>query len=371
MSENRDDENPVEVRALVAPSAVKAKLPSTKRIDAGVGRARQAIRDVIHGRDRGRLLVVVGPCSIDDAEAACDYAARLARVAAATRDQLVVIMRTYFEKPRTALGWKGLINDPHLDGSCDIEAGLLLAREILLRINEMGLPCGFEALDPLTPPYIADLLSWAVVGARTTESQTHRQMASGLPMPVGFKNATDGNVEVCRHAMTVAGRPHTFLAIGADGRAAVVRTNGNPDRHVVLRGGGGRSNYETQDVARAAALLRPAAGTRPLMIDCSHDNSGKDHRRQGMVCREVLRQVRAGDERILGLLLESHLRPGKQEWRQGAPREYGVSITDACIGWKETERLLLEAAEAVRATGRVIGGLPLAASASARVESRL
>jgi len=355
MLEKIENRNLVAVKPLISPQAVKAKLPRTDRNSTVVFQARQAIRDIIHGRDRHRLLVVVGPCSIHDPAAAYDYAERLARVAAATREQLVVVMRTYFEKPRTAVGWKGLINDPHLDGSCDIEVGLMLARETLLRINHVGLACGCETLDPVTPQYIGDLLSWAAIGARTAESQTHREMASGLPMPVGFKNGTDGRLETCSNAMISAGSPHAFLGIGSDGRAAIVRTAGNPDRHLVLRGGGGKSNYGPEDVARAVMLVGEPSIARPVMVDCSHDNSGKDHTRQAGVCRDILRQVKSGNERLMGLLLESNLRPGKQEWRRGGRLGYGVSMTDACMGWEETEDLLCEVAAAIAGTGGSAG----------------
>lgn len=347
MEERIENSNVLEVTPLIPPRAVKAELPLTEKAAAVVLGARRAIRDIIHGHDRHRLLVVVGPCSIHDPEAAFDYARHLAPVAAKTKGQLVVVMRTYFEKPRTTVGWKGLINDPHLDGSCDIATGVRLARETLLRILELGLPCGYEALDPVTPQYIADLLSWAAIGARTTESQTHRELASGLSMPVGFKNSTDGGLEVALNAMISACSPHAFLGIGADGVTCVIKTKGNPDRHIVLRGGAKKTNYGSDDVARAAALIAGEEIVRPIMVDCSHDNSGKDHTRQGSVARDVLQQVVAGQPALMGLLLESNLKPGKQSWKPDAKLAYGVSITDACIGWDETEQLLTEIAAAV------------------------
>jgi len=270
-------------------------------------------------------------------------------------------MRTYFEKPRTTIGWKGLINDPHLDGSCDVAAGVALAREILLRINTLGLPCGYEALDPVTPQYIADLLSWAAIGARTTESQTHRELASGLSMPVGFKNGTDGGLEVALNAMISARSPHAFLGINPDGVTSIIKTTGNPDRHIVLRGGSGKSNYAPADIDRAATFVHEEGIVRPIMVDCSHDNSRKNHTLQPSVCRAVLAQVGAGDTRIMGLLIESNLNPGKQTWREGVPLAYGVSITDACIGWEETEPLLFEAAATVRRRAR--GALAAVAAA--------
>ena len=279
-------------------------------------------------------------------DAAFEYARRLRAVAAATRDRLIVVMRTYFEKPRTTIGWKGLINDPRLDGSCDIAAGLQLARKILLEINELGLPCGGEVLDPITPQYISDLLSWASIGARTIESQTHREMASGLSMPIGFKNSTAGGLQVVQHAMISARHPHTFLGISADGATAMIKTNGNPDRHVVLRGGGSGPNYSPADVARAVEMLRGEDLARPVMIDCSHGNSSKDYTRQPIVCREVLSRLEASNGAIMGLLVESNLSSGRQDWVAGSALRYGVSITDACIGWDETEALLGEIAAA-------------------------
>jgi 3-deoxy-7-phosphoheptulonate synthase len=347
MREQIENRNLVEVTPLVPPRDVKAKLPLTEKVGELVLRTRHEIREVLHGRDADRLVVVVGPCSIHDPEAAFEYARRLRGVIDATRKQLVVLMRTYFEKPRTTVGWKGLINDPRLDGSCDIAAGIELARSTLLEINALGVPCASEALDPVTPDYIADLLSWASIGARTAESQTHRQMASGLSMPIGFKNGTDGSVDSAKNAMISAGHPHSFLGVSPDGAASVLKTTGNPDRHIVLRGGGGRPNYRADDVARAAAIVADEGMARAIMVDCSHANSGKDHTRQGDVCREVLAQIRTGEPAIMGLMLESNLKPGKQTWKPDVELEHGVSITDACIGWEETEALLGEIAETV------------------------
>jgi 3-deoxy-7-phosphoheptulonate synthase len=348
MPEKIENRNLVGVTPLISPRAVKAKLSRTATATEVVLAARRALRDVIHGHDTERLVIVVGPCSIHDPEAAYEYAENLARVAAATRDALVIVMRTYFEKPRTTVGWKGLINDPHLDGSCDISAGLELARRVLLTINGLGIPCGVEVLDPITPQYLADLISWAAVGARTTESQTHREMASGLSMPVGFKNGTDGGLEVALNAMISARHPHSFLGINAEGITSVIKTSGNPDRHVVLRGGGGGPNYDAAQLSRAAALVAAEGIARPIMVDCSHDNSGKDHTRQGQVFRDVLGQFRHGQQAIMGLLVESNLQPGKQTWKEGVTLRHGVSITDACMGWEETAQLLDEAATAVR-----------------------
>lgn len=351
MPEKIENRNLVEVTPLVPPRVVKAKLPLTDVAAEVVLRTRRAVRDIIHGRDRQRLLVVVGPCSIHDPGAAYEYAQLLKRVADATREHLVIAMRTYFEKPRTTVGWKGLINDPHLDGSCDIGAGLELARGILLKINDLGMPCACEMLDPVTPQYIADLVSWAAIGARTTESQTHREMASGLSMPVGFKNGTDGRLQGALNAMISARHPHSFLGINGEGVTSVIKTLGNPDGHIVLRGGGGQTNYAPDDIARAAALVTDEGVTRPVMVDCSHDNSGKDHSRQTHVGRGVLKQVRDGQHAIMGLLLESNLKPGRQTWKEDVQLAYGVSITDACIGWEETEAFLYEAAETVQGNG--------------------
>ncbi len=343
-----ENRNLAALRPLTSPRAIKAELPLTPVAATTVLDGRQAIRDVLHGRDAERLVVVVGPCSIHDPEAALEYARRLRRVAADTADSLVLVMRTYFEKPRTTVGWKGLINDPHLDGSCDLPAGLRLARRLLLEVNALGLPCAGEILDPIVPQYIADLLSWAAIGARTTESQTHREMASGLSMPVGFKNGTDGGLQVALNAMISARHPHSFLGIDADGAVSVVQTTGNPDRHIVLRGGARETNYGPGAIAAAADLVATEAIARPLMIDCSHDNSHKDHARQSSVCRAVLDQVRAGERRIMGVMLESNLHAGRQNWMPDRPLAYGVSITDACIDWETTEALLHEIAAAVR-----------------------
>jgi 3-deoxy-7-phosphoheptulonate synthase len=336
---------------LISPRELKAKLPVTEGAARTVLAARRALRDAIHGRDARRLVVIVGPCSIHDPDAALEYAGRLAKAAEGLRDDLLVVMRTYFEKPRTTIGWKGLINDPHLDGSCDVGAGLELARGLLLELGGLGVACASEILDPFTPQFVADLLAWGGIGARTAESQTHRELASGLSMPIGFKNGTDGGLATAQNAMIAASHPHSFLGITPDGRSAVVTTTGNPDRHLVLRGGGGRTNYAREDVARAAALVADQAIARPIMIDCSHDNSGKDPARQGSVCRAVLSQLSGGrPQALLGLLIESFLEPGRQTWRKGEPLARGVSITDGCIGWGETETLLGEIAEAVRAS---------------------
>ncbi|MEI6232021.1 MAG: 3-deoxy-7-phosphoheptulonate synthase [Planctomycetota bacterium] len=350
MPDRIENSNVLEANPLIAPRQLKANLPLTEKGAATVLKARQAVRDIIHGRDQRRILMVVGPCSVHDTEAAFDYAEKLSAVAKATENELVIVMRTYFEKPRTTVGWKGLINDPHLDGSCDIETGLGIARRLMLRVNELGLPCASELLDPVTPQYTADLISWAAIGARTTESQTHREMASGLSMPVGFKNGTDGGLEVALNAMVSASHPHSFLGINPDGITAVIKTKGNPDRHIVLRGGGGKTNYSPADIAIASEKVLAMGIKRPVMVDCSHGNTNKDYTLQGNVCKEVMKQAKAGQKSIMGVMMESNLKPGKQNWKEDGSLklEYGMSITDACIGWDETKELLLEAAEAVR-----------------------
>ncbi len=340
-----DNQHVIEIRPLPSPRTIKTKLPITDQAAALVVETREAIRNILHGIDRDRLVVVVGPCSIHDPDAAYEYADRLKKAADAAKDRLLILMRTYFEKPRTTVGWKGLINDPHLDGTCDIASGMELARTILLEINRRGVPCAAELLDPVTPQYIADLISWTAIGARTTESQTHREMASGLSMPVGFKNGTEGSLQVAVNAMIAAKTPHHFVGINADGLTSIIKTMGNPDRHIVLRGGGGKTNYEAEHIARAEAAVAGEGIRRPIMVDCSHDNSSKDHRRQGSVAKEVLRQFSEGRQSIMGLMLESNLHPGKQTWQQGKPLTYGVSITDACLGWEETEALLSDLAE--------------------------
>lgn len=345
---------------LPSPAAYKRELPMTEKANQTVVAGREAIQAILGGED-ARLIVVVGPCSIHDEAAALEYAERLAALAPAVADQLLLVMRVYFEKPRTTIGWKGLIYDPYLNGSYDIAAGLRKAREIMLRVNEMGVPVATEMLDPITPQYLAEIVSWASLGARTTESQTHRQMASGLSMPVGYKNGTDGNLQIAIHAMQAARHPHSFLGIDTEGRACVVNTTGNPWGHLILRGGRVRPNYDSVSVGAAVEDLRAAGLPTGVMIDCSHDNSYKDHRRQETVLEDVINQRARGNTHIIGFMLESNLAEGRQTLADD-PRElcYGVSITDACIGWEETERLLLQArrelheAAVVRARSRPV-----------------
>lgn len=313
-----------------------------------IERTRREIADVLSGREPHRLVVVMGPCSIHDQSVALEYAARLAAAASAHREDLIVVMRSYFEKPRSRGGWKGLINDPRLDGSCDLAGGLELAREILVAIGELGLPCASELLDPLIAPYLEDLLSWASIGARTVESQPHRELASGLSLPVGVKNGLDGDVSPAVNALHAIAQPHRRLALLADGSVAAVQTPGNPNAHLVLRGGASGPNYSELQVEAAAAVTLREGLARPIWVDCSHGNSGKDHRLQAHACRAVLEQVRAGRNAIGGLLIESNLREGQQTWQVGQAGSRGVSITDACIGWDESEWLLGEIAAAVR-----------------------
>ncbi|MEW6269468.1 MAG: 3-deoxy-7-phosphoheptulonate synthase [Thermodesulfobacteriota bacterium] len=333
----------VHVRAtepLVAPRALKAELPATEGSARTVTAGRAAIEAILDGRDP-RMLAIVGPCSIHDPEAALDYARRLARVREDVAARAEVVMRVYFEKPRTTIGWKGLINDPHLDGSYDVEAGLRLARRLLLETAALGLPAATEFLDPIVPQYLADLVSWAAVGARTTESQTHREMASGLSMPVGFKNGTDGSLDVALDAMQAAGTPHSFLGIDEAGVTSVVRTSGNPYGHLVLRGGRARSNWDPASIAQAQDQLAARGLRRALLVDCSHANSGKVPARQEDVFRSVVEQRRGGTRGLIGVMLESNLEEGSQPFpRPRAALRYGVSITDACLGWADTERLL-------------------------------
>jgi len=333
---------------LVSPDDLRAELPITETAQRTILESREVIPAILEGRD-GRLLVVVGPCSIHDTDAALEYAHRLKPLRDALSGTLYIVMRTYFEKPRTTVGWKGLINDPHLDGSFDMETGLRRARKLLIDVAGMGLPTATEILDPITPQYIDDVLDWAAIGARTTESQTHRQMASGLSMPVGYKNSTTGSLEIAINAMRSAHQPHAFLGIDGEGRTCIVRTRGNPWGHVILRGGADKPNYDPDNVAAAVATLE-AAGLRPgLMVDCSHANSGKKHERQEVVWRSVVDQKAAGNHNLMGVMLESNLEEGSQKLGDDPTKlRYGVSITDACIGWEKTEELLVSADRTLR-----------------------
>jgi 3-deoxy-7-phosphoheptulonate synthase len=332
--------NVVSTKTIITPGKLTAEIPaSTKSIDTVI-RGREAIRRVLRGEDR-RLLTVIGPCSVHDVDAARDYATRLARLLPQVEDRLLLVMRVYFEKPRTTVGWKGLINDPHLDGTFDMETGLRKARQLLRDVNEMGLPCATELLDPIIPQYIDDLIAWAAIGARTTESQTHRQMASGLSMPVGYKNSTDGNLQIAIDALKSAGNPHHFLGIDEEGRTCVVQTRGNKAGHVILRGGSGRPNYDPENVKAAVNLLQQSGLPCRLMVDCSHANSNKKHENQMAVFQSVLEQRKTDDCPIMGVMVESFIQPGAQAVDPDRSKlTYGKSITDACIGWDETERML-------------------------------
>jgi 3-deoxy-7-phosphoheptulonate synthase len=336
------DINVVETRALPSPAALLAELPKTEAQGEFVARAREGIHRIIFTDDR-RFLLIVGPCSIHDVAAGRDYARRLAALAKKVSDRVMIVMRVYFEKPRTTVGWKGLVMDPHLDGSHDIAAGLRLARTFLRDVLDLGLPTATELLDPITPQYIADLICWSAIGARTAESQTHRQMASGLSMPLGFKNGTDGSITTAINAIRAAAQPQTFLGINLDGSASAIVTRGNPNCHVVLRGGGGGPNYSAAHIAQTEQLLAKAGLIKAILVDCSHDNSAKQPERQPEVMRELLAQIAAGNTSIIGAMIESNLEAGSQPFPQ--PREklrYGVSITDACIDWPTTEKLVHE-----------------------------
>jgi len=337
------------IEPLTAPDAQKREQPQSETSAAFVAGTRREIEAVLAGDDR-RLLAVVGPCSIHDPAAALEYAERLQRLRARLADDLLVCMRVYFEKPRTTVGWKGLINDPRLDGSCDVAAGLRIARQLLLDINALGVPAGTETLDPVAPQYMADLVSWTAIGARTTESQTHREMASGLSMPVGFKNGTDGGLEVALNAMKSARVAHAFIGIDGEGQVGVVRTRGNPHTHLVLRGGRGRTNYREGDVRAAAEQLRDAGLCPRVLVDCSHDNSEKSHENQPAVVEDVAAQVASGSPHLLGVMLESHLLAGRQDPAAGKALVYGQSITDACIDFATTERVLERLASARRSS---------------------
>ena len=332
----------VSSEALPSPAALVAELPRTEAQTDFVSKARRELHAIIHGEDP-RLIAVVGPCSIHDLKAGREYAAQLKALADELNDRLLILMRVYFEKPRTTLGWKGLIMDPHLNGTCDIPAGLRIAREFLGEVLELGLPTATELLDPITPQYIADSLCWAAIGARTVESQTHRQMASGLSMPVGFKNSTAGDCDVAVNAIVAAKQEQTFLGITAEGRASAVTTRGNPDCQLILRGGSGGPNYSAEHVAEAVAMAEKAEVIPSLMIDCSHGNSSKDPERQPVVLQEVIKQITDGNRNIHAVMLESNLNAGTQPFPQPLENlKYGVSITDGCLDWQTTEKALRE-----------------------------
>ena len=341
-----DDTRIGAVRPLLTPALLEEKLPVPDAAQALVEASRAEISDVLHGKD-DRLVVVVGPCSIHDHDQAMEYAQALKAQADALQDDLLVVMRVYFEKPRTTVGWKGYINDPHLDGSFAINEGLTMARRLLLDVLELGLPVGTEFLDLLSPQFISDLVSWGAIGARTTESQSHRQLASGLSCPVGFKNGTDGGIKVATDAIQAAQAAHAFMGMTKMGQAAIFETRGNDDCHVILRGGK-QPNYSAADVDAACALLKAAGLREQVMVDVSHANSSKQHARQIVVAADVAQQIAAGDKRITGIMIESHLEEGRQDIVPGTPLQHGVSVTDACISMAQTVPVLEELAAAVR-----------------------
>jgi len=343
---NTDDVRIREIKELVPPAHVFREFPVGVRAALTTYNTRQSIHRILHGADT-RLLVVVGPCSIHDVDSAIEYARRLQAVVARFQDDLLLVMRVYFEKPRTTVGWKGLINDPRLDNSFRINEGLRLARGLLLEINDMGLPCATEFLDTITPQYTADLIAWGAIGARTTESQVHRELASGLSCPVGFKNGTDGNIRIAIDAIRAAQSPHHFLSVTKAGHSAIVSTGGNEDCHVILRGGR-EPNHDAAHVDAACREIAAAGLAARLMIDASHANSNKRFKQQIEVARDVASQVAAGDERIIGMMLESHLVEGRQDLVPGQPLEYGKSVTDACLGWEDSLAVLEILAKAVR-----------------------
>ncbi|MHA6796604.1 3-deoxy-7-phosphoheptulonate synthase [Pseudonocardia bannensis] len=342
-----DDHRTTRISPLLSPALLRHELPVDDAVADTVTRARAGIVDILDGRD-DRLIVVVGPCSIHDPDAALDYAHRLAGHAARVQDEVLVVMRAYFEKPRSTVGWKGLINDPGLDDTFDVNRGLRLARKLLLDVSALGLPVGCEFLDPITPQFIADTVSWGSIGARTAASQVHRQLCSGLSMPVGIKNSTDGDVQVAVDGVRAAAASHVFMGINADGLAALITTSGNPDCHVILRGGSAGPNHDAATVAGTLDRLRQAGLPERVIVDASHGNSGKDHVRQAGVVRDVAARIAAGERGVTGVMMESFLVAGRQDLTGGAELTYGQSITDACMDWDTTAALLDELAAAVR-----------------------
>ena len=331
------------ITPIIAPADLRQVFPLSEIDREFVSRSRERIKDILHRRDR-RLMVVVGPCSIHDPDAAVEYAKRLARLSHQVSDQLLLIMRVYFEKPRTTVGWKGLINDPDMNSTHQISKGLGIARGLLSRITQLGVPVANEMLDPITPEYVADMISWGAIGARTTESQTHREMSSGLSFPVGFKNGTDGNLQIAIDAMKAAQHPHSFLGINREGRTSIIQTTGNPDVHIVLRGGSRKVNYHPEDIALTEESLTKNGLFPTIMVDCSHGNSNKDYQKQPEVLDSVIQQILSGNSSLSGVMIESNLEAGNQKVPTDISQlKYGVSITDACIDWQTTEKILLNA----------------------------
>ncbi|HDY84574.1 hypothetical protein LCGC14_0904950 [marine sediment metagenome] len=343
---NTDDLRITGMQEVLPPIQLHQELPITDLASETVFNARAATQKILHNED-DRLVVIIGPCSIHDPDAAREYATRLKPLISELKGELQIIMRVYFEKPRSVVGWKGLINDPYLDGSFKINDGLRIARKLLLDLAEMGVPAGSEYLDLISPQYIADLISWGAIGARTTESQAHRELASGLSCPVGFKNATDGGLQIAVDACLSASRPHHFMSLTKAGHSAIFSTTGNPDCHVILRGGK-MPNYDAASINETAEVMAKTGLKTRFMVDCSHANSGKSHEQQEVVCRDVANQIAKGEDRIMGLMLESNLIAGRQNVEQDVPLVYGQSITDACMAWDNSEVLLRELAAAVR-----------------------
>lgn len=353
MTPRTDDLRIDQIRPLIPPAIVMEEIPASHEQTELTSRARQAAANIVSGED-DRLLVIVGPCSVHDPKAGLEYAERLKKVADRLAGDLFIVMRTYFEKPRTTVGWKGLINDPNLDGSFNINQGLRVARTFLRDVVNLGVPTGTEFLDPISPQFVADLVSWGAIGARTTESQVHRELASGLSMPVGFKNGTSGDTQIAVDAVSSASHPHHFLSVTKQSLAAIVSTRGNQDCHIILRGGSDGPNYEAKYVADALAVLKKAGISRGVMVDTSHANSQKNHLNQPKVAENLSEQIASGSRGLVGVMIESHLRAGRQNPSPGKPLEYGISITDACIGFDETIPVLESLATAVsqrRATG--------------------
>ncbi len=346
MKYNTDDLRISGMSEVAAPEQVHDEYPISEKAARTTFETRQAIHDILKGKD-DRVLVIIGPCSIHNPDAALEYAGKIKGMREELSDDLLIVMRVYFEKPRTTVGWKGLINDPNLDNSFEINKGIRLARKLLLEVNEMDVPAGTEFLDLITPQYVADLVSWGAIGARTTESQGHRELASGLSCPVGFKNGTDGGFQIAIDAIGAAQHPHVFLSLTKRGKSAVFSTHGNDDCHIILRGGK-EPNYDAAHVAQATAELERAGLDPHLMVDCSHANSRKQYEKQVEVGEDLAAQIAAGNGNIAGIMIESHLRPGRQSVKPGEKPEYGISITDACLGWDDSEALLRTLAAAVR-----------------------
>jgi len=344
-----ENSNIKNLERLITPKEFKAQRPVTDAITQHVEDSRQTLRNILDRKD-DRLIVVVGPCSVHDTKAAIDYAERLSQFAKTVEDQLFIVMRVYFEKPRTTVGWKGLINDPYLDGSFQIETGMNLGRDLMIKINELGLPIANEALDPISPQYMQDLISWSAIGARTTESQTHREMASGLSVPIGFKNGTDGSLGVAINALQSVSNGHSFLGIDGEGKVSIVHSTGNQYSHIVLRGGGGKPNYDSVNVKLTERALKEKDLPTNIMIDCSHANSNKDPELQPLVLDNITQQILEGNQSIIGVMLESHIEAGNQKLTEDKSKlVYGKSITDGCIDWPTTEKTLTSIADKLRA----------------------